>query len=701
MATRKISQNSFNTGQVGPFMDGRVDSQLYKTGLETCENMLLLPQGGMQKRKGFKFISADPDNTTTPDGSTSLTTTGFHLQSRLIPFKFTDGQEYVIVLEPKDTGAGTEAEMHIFYQNTRVAHLTNGSGGQVFPITTAEIGDVRFTQSFDVMILVHPDLQPIQLQRGSVNTDWTASNLVFDFIPLANFSFGTTLTPSATSGNGINMTLSNGSYEWVNATAPNGHIGMHVNINGGLVELTGFTSSTVMTGNVIFEMVDTEGANGNEWELDAFSNLNSTLGGGQPRSVSFHQNRLIFGGTRDKPQTIFGSQSGDFFNFNPFTKTVTESGGSTTVTGDITDDAGFTFTIASDQLNIIRHLISQQSLFIFTSDGEFDMSGEPVTPSNVLVRQQTRYGIGQGVSEPVVVDNEVLFHDKSGKQCRAFVYNFNTDAYSAKNYSLIHHDILDGATSIAHLTNYSNNNTNYVVSLNSDGSLGILGINVEFSVVGWNKWTTNGEFKALGVVDDSLYVLARRYDNDGSTLQSGLFLEQLTADNIFLDSFHTTSASASSFTGAVGLEGQTVQVVADGMKHPDVTVANTGNFDLTRTSSSTQIGHGYTSTAKTLNLILNAPAQSTMGEKVRKVLVDIQLNESKTLEVDGMTVPFRELGTSLLGQAVSSFTGFKRMRMTGYHTSPQVTFTITDPLPCTILSIVTEVKFGAGKLQGG
>ena len=677
-------------------MDGRVDSQLYKTGLETCENMLLLPQGGMQKRKGFKYISADPDATTTPDGSTSLTTTGFHLQSRIIPFKYTDGQEYVIILEPKTDSV--EAQMHIFYLDTRVAHLTNGSGGQVFPITEDEIADVRFTQSFDVMIFVHPDLQPIQLIRGSVNTDWTASNLTFDFEPMANFSFGTTLTPSGTTGS-INMTLSSGSYTWVDADYPAGHKNMYVNINGGLVKLNTVSSSTVMAATVIYDLVDTDGASGNEWEITAFSNLPATSGGGWPRSVTFHQNRLIFGGSRDKPQTIFGSQSGDFFNFNPYTKTVTESGGSTTTTGDVTDDAGFSFTIASDQLNIIRHLISQQSLFIFTSDGEFDMSGEPVTPSNVLVRQQTRYGIGSGSTEPAVVDNEVLFADKSGKQCRAFVYNFNTDAYSAKNYSLIHHDILTGASQISHLKNYGDKNTNYVVTLNSDGTLGVLGINVEFSVVGWNKWTTHGQFKGLGVVDDTLYVLTRRYDNDGSTLQSGLFLEKLTEDEVYLDGYHTSSATASSFTGAVGLEGQTVQVVADGTNHPDVTVTAAGNFTLTRSSSSTQIGNTYVATAKTLNLIMAGAGQSTMGEKLRKVLVDIQLHQSKTLEVDGMTVPFRELGTTLLGQSVESFTGMKRMRMTGYHTSPQVTFTITDPLPCTILSIVTEVKFGAGKLQ--
>ena len=61
-----------------------------------------------------------------------------------------------------------------------------------------------------------------------------------------------------------------------------------------------------------------------------------------------------------------------------------------------------------------------------------DMSGEPVTPSNVLIREQTRYGIKSGTAEPKVVDNETMFIDKSGKQLRAFVYNFNTDAFSAK-----------------------------------------------------------------------------------------------------------------------------------------------------------------------------------------------------------------------------------------------------------------------------
>jgi hypothetical protein len=698
MATRKFTQNNFTQGQVGPYLFGRGETPIYKAGLETCENFMCLPQGGITKRKGFKFISANPDTSTTPDGSTTLTTNGFHDKSRILPFQFSDAQEYVIVLEPKDTVAATEAKMHIFYNDVRIAVITNGSGGNVFPITTGMIDEVRFTQSFDVMILVHPDMRPVTLIRGSATTDWTAGYLEFDHYPMVNFDFDATLTPSAKTGS-ITLTLAGGTYNWVNASFPDGHTGMYININGGQVKIDSYSSATVVNGTVVYDLVDLEAANGHEWELTGFSNLPSTLGGGYPRTVSFHQNRLIFGGTRDKPQTLFGSQSGDFFNFDPYTKLVTTVGATTTITGEVTDDAALQFTVASNKLNIIRHLVSQQSLFIFTSDGEFDMSGEPVTPTNIVIREQTRYGIGAGRTEPKVVDNEVLFVQKGGKQLRAFVYNFNTDAYSAKNYSLVHHNILSGATQGAFLKNYDNINNNFVFVLNSDGTMAVLGINTEYSVVGWMKWTTNGFFKDLGVVDDKLYTLVKRYDNDGSSQNAGVFLERLTEDAVYLDGYHTSASSGSSFTGAQGLEGKTVQVIADGLKHPDITVAATGNFTLTRTSASTQIGYAYNSTMKTLPVQISAANLSTLGERVRKIMCEIQFFESKSCNVDGFPVVFREFGIDLLNQDINAYTGQKRIRLSGWSRTPQVTITNTEALPLTILSLTTEIKFGTGKLQ--
>jgi hypothetical protein len=86
---------------------------------------LCLPQGGITKRKGFQFISANPD-TSTPDGGTALTmvTTGFYHKSRMFPFVFADGQEFIILMEPSHDAVA--AKLHIFYQDSRVATLTNG-----------------------------------------------------------------------------------------------------------------------------------------------------------------------------------------------------------------------------------------------------------------------------------------------------------------------------------------------------------------------------------------------------------------------------------------------------------------------------------------------------------------------------------------------------------------------------------------------
>lgn len=688
MTIRRYTQTSFTQGEVGSFIKGRAELGIYRAGLETCENFLLLPQGGLDRRRGFKFISSNLDSSTLADGSTSVTTGSFHSQSRLIPFKFGEGQEYVLILEPADSTISSTAKIHVYYLDSRVAVLTNGVDGNVFDITTDNISEIRFAQTFDVMIMTHKDFNPIQLVRGSQHTDWSVGNLTFDFLPLANFSFATDLTPSAKTGS-ISLTLSNGDYTWVNASYPNGHVDMRVRLNAGLCKITAIDSTNlVATATVEEELADTQTAGGNEWEVTAFSNLDSTRGGGFPRSLTFHQNRLVFGGSRDKPQTIFASQSGDFFNFKPTTRVV--SGSSTT--GEITDDAGFTFTIASNELNIIKHLISQQSLFIFTSDGEFDMSGEPITPSNVLIRQQTRYGIGTGTSEPKVVDNETMFVDKSNKQLRAFVYNFNTDAFSAKNYSLVHHTMLTNATQIEYLKNYKDTNTNYVVVVN-DGDLCVMGINVEREVVGWTRWTTNGTFKQIVEVDDSLYCLVER--------TNGLFLEKLTTDDVYLDCHHTSSSTSSSYTGANGLQGQTVKVIANGNTHADITVTAAGNFTLNEVSSDTQIGYGYTSTAKTLPITFNLGNSLVSGEKVRKLFAELQMHKSKSAKVDSKTVSFRTLGSGLLDQPIAEFTGIKRIRLNGYTSQPQVTIQVDEPLAFTLLSLTTECNFSTGKYTRG
>ena len=64
MGVLKQTQFLFTKGEVGPFMEARADTNIYKAGLRTCENFLILPQGGLIRRPGFKFIDDHPNNVT-------------------------------------------------------------------------------------------------------------------------------------------------------------------------------------------------------------------------------------------------------------------------------------------------------------------------------------------------------------------------------------------------------------------------------------------------------------------------------------------------------------------------------------------------------------------------------------------------------------------------------------------------------------
>jgi hypothetical protein len=111
MSLRRYTQTSFTQGEIGSYVKGRAELPIYRTGLDICENFLLLPQGGIDRRRGFQFISSNLDSSTLADGSTAVVTGSFHLQSRLLPFKFGEGQEYVLIIEPADTALSTTAKI--------------------------------------------------------------------------------------------------------------------------------------------------------------------------------------------------------------------------------------------------------------------------------------------------------------------------------------------------------------------------------------------------------------------------------------------------------------------------------------------------------------------------------------------------------------------------------------------------------------
>ena len=666
----KVVQNSFTSGEVGAYLDAREDLDIYRTGAKTIENFFVLPQGGLLRRGGFEYISGV---------SATESETGFASHSRLIPFRFSVEQEYVLVFE---TGTFT-----VFRNGLQAAVVTNALLNN---FTASNINEWRFAQSFDTLIMVHEDYAPIQITRTS-HTTWTVAEVSFTFLPLANFDNGITLTPN-----------SSGSPNHLTASAdPTSHfaVGDYININGGLVKITSFSNTTTI--NVTTEEYLATGteALSTEYRQTAFSSLK-----GWPKSVTFHQNRLVFGGSKSKPQTIFGSQTGDLFNFKP-TETVIDS--SNNPVGQVNDSTAFSFTIGSDSANIIRHVVSKQTLFIFTSDGEFEMTGNPVTPTNVNIRLQTKYGIQNNGANPTTVDNEVMFISANGRELRGFVFDFNSDGYYAKNYTIISHDVLNNPQDIAFVRAHKNTNQNYVFIVNNNGELAVFGINVEKQVAGWSRFTTNGKFKKVVAVNDGdtdpetqrLYALVERTrKKDDGTDITCYHLERLTENTIYLDGYvpvDNTPADAS-ITGLTVFANQTVNIEADGIVHADKTVssfATGGNITLDDNYSAVNIGYNYTSKLTTLTLPVQLNGQPYRGEQITKVSSLVNVNNTQALTIDGTDISFRFTGQSL-DSPISPFTGTKKLFIGGVSTDPTVELTVSTPLQCTVLGVTTEVKFG-------
>jgi len=248
-----------------------------------------------------------------------------------------------------------------------------------------------------------------------------------------------------------------------------------------------------------------------DWTLN---NLVWTIENGYPSCAEFFEERLFFAGSTTYPQTIWGSQSGDFENFTPGPD----------------DSEAVTFTIAADQINVIRWLKAIDKLLIGTTGSEWWMAGsgdwEPITPSSVTIRRETTYG-SQNIN-PIVIDNSVLFVQKPGKKIRRYGYNYTEDAYRGQDLSIL----------AEHLTNnyaitelaYQQSPNQILWALRADGDLLGLTYMPEHEIAAWHRHSTEGDFESIAVIpgsiQDELWVIVERFVDDVQYR----FVEQLQTD---------------------------------------------------------------------------------------------------------------------------------------------------------------------------
>jgi len=282
-------QTNFTSGELDPLVRSRIDIQSYANGLETAKNVICQPQGGVTRRPGTKFITSLGDSSTVTNGKV-----------RLVHFEFSVDDSYMLCF--------THNRMYVFKDKALITNI-NGSGNNYLTTTISNtiLDTMCWTQSADTLIVVHEDINPVKIVRGASDSSWTASNITFDSRPQHAFTLSTantsswgTLTPSDVSGK-FTVTAASGSF-----TAA--HVGQYINAEPqGRARIVKRVSATQVSVVTEFPFFDTSAiANGN-WELEiGYENAWSSTRG-WPRSVTFHQGRLFFGGSKSRPSTIWGS----------------------------------------------------------------------------------------------------------------------------------------------------------------------------------------------------------------------------------------------------------------------------------------------------------------------------------------------------------------------------------------------------------
>jgi len=171
MARIQSVQSSFSEGRISPRLQGYVDLPAYGAACKTLENAIVLPQGATTKRSGTYHVAE-----TKSSGAV-----------RLLPFTVGLAQNYILEFGNN--------YFRVFSQDLRLNYHDSSSGysssdiyDQTTTYTSAQLDDLDFTQSADVLFIVHPDHKPAKLVRtlGSSTTNraeddsiWTLSSLTF------------------------------------------------------------------------------------------------------------------------------------------------------------------------------------------------------------------------------------------------------------------------------------------------------------------------------------------------------------------------------------------------------------------------------------------------------------------------------------------------------------------------------------------
>ena len=408
------------------------------------------------------------------------------------------------------------------------------------------------------------------------------------------------------------------------------------------------------------------------WDEQSYSSLR-----GFPAAVTFHENRLVFGGTLGQPDSIWFSKIASYYNFD---------------VGEAKDNESIHLTAAVGEVEQIRHLISNRDLQVFAASAEFyvpSFQNQPITPTNAQIRRQTPFG--SGFERPQAIDGATLFIQKGGQIVREYLFSDSEAAYTSTAISTISSHLIKTPLEMNTLYGALSRAESYVFVLNNDGTLSVFNSNRLEKRAGWVEFTTNGTFHSTVTIDDRVFANVEYDFGDGTTRIA--LCEFNSGFN--LDTAKTFSGSAGVFTVSSVFENGAVVNVVDGNNYIGQFTVAGGKVDTSAvdaTLDSAEIGYSFDVELTTNPIDASVTTGPLTGTPRGIGSVYLDLNNTLSCKVNNTSMIIRNV-TDDLSQQLTPFTGKKEFRLLGYERDPKVTITQDSPLDLQINGLVAELIF--------
>lgn len=474
-----------------------------------------------------------------------------------------------------------------------------------------------------------------------------------------------------------------GSAVWV-GSAPTAYVKANATLESqeayvkSLVKVTGYTDSTHVTVTVL---KDAASVNATDiWCESAWSPVR-----GFPRAIGFYEQRLIMGGSRHQPNTMWGSVTDDFENFEY----------------DEDDDAAVAYTFAASEQNNIQWIESMKKVQAATSAREFTVAAgntdEPLTPSNIVVRSESANG--SAYIQSVLVSDSILYVERQKRKVSEMAYSLESDGYGSVDLTLLADHITgDAVTQLA----YARQPEPLLLCVRSDGVLAVLTYHRAQDVTAWARWITDGAFESVAVVagtpGDEIWAIVQR---NGTRYIERLSAESdLIADGTWLDCASVISAGGgtiSSLTNAAlaRFNGRAVTASVDGRVFPTLTVtSNTITFpESVPNAGRVVVGLPYVGVMQPMKLDVILSSGPSQGRKRRISEITARFLSSKggVFGADENTLDDIPYASGWNDVPEAEFTGDVRCPWNGGHDKDGNLILIQDkPWPFTLLGFAVK-----------